>query len=302
MLHSVTRPDGDIVSFSYDALGRRLSKKYKNTITKWIWDGNKPLHEWKEDFRTGAILSNTTINENGIITWLFNEYSFAPSAKLKGEKKYSILTDHLGTPFQMYKDTGEIFWETQLDSYGKVRMFKGEEGSCPFRYQGQYEDAETGLYYNRFRYFDAGEGIYLTQDPIRLHGGLLFYSYVRDVNIYTDALGLVCTLNENDVKGKTEAEIRALAQAKGLVGFGQQDANGQYRKWKDPDPGGRQRLRIDAGHSENGVPYADPRAAVPHVHAYEADGTTPIREQGAPEVKADGTTGPDDNKHFPLNP
>jgi hypothetical protein len=24
---------------------------------------------------------------------------------------------------------------------------------CPFRYQGQYEDAETGLYYNRFRYY-----------------------------------------------------------------------------------------------------------------------------------------------------
>ncbi|MBK6381136.1 MAG: RHS repeat protein [Chitinophagaceae bacterium] len=57
-LASVIRPDADIVSFAYDALGRRLSKKYKNTVTKWIWNNTKPLHEWKEHAKTGAKLSN----------------------------------------------------------------------------------------------------------------------------------------------------------------------------------------------------------------------------------------------------
>lgn len=190
MLQSVKRPDGETVSFLYDALGRRISKKFKNTNTKWLWDGNKPLHEWKENASTGAILSNTTVNEDGIITWLFNEYSFAPAAKLKGDKKYSIITDHLGTPYQMYKENGEILWETQLDSYGKVRMFKGEEGSCPFRYQGQYEDIETGLYYNRFRYYDATEGNFISQDPIGLLGGIKLYNYVFDPNTWLDELGL----------------------------------------------------------------------------------------------------------------
>lgn len=109
MLQAVTRPDGDIVSFTYDALGRRLSKQYKSTVTKWLWDGNKPLHEWKEHAQTGQKLSNTAISEDGIATWLFNENNFAPTAKLKGEKTYSIVTDHLGTPYQMYKDDGENF-------------------------------------------------------------------------------------------------------------------------------------------------------------------------------------------------
>ena len=41
---------------------------------------------------------------------------------------------------------------------------------CPFRYQGQYEDSETGLYYNRFRYYSPDEGMYISQDPIRRAG------------------------------------------------------------------------------------------------------------------------------------
>ncbi|SUB89296.1 Cell wall-associated polypeptide CWBP200 [Porphyromonas macacae] len=45
--------------------------------------------------------------------------------------------------------------------------------NCPFRYQGQYEDEETGLYYNRFRYYDPNAGNYISQDPIGLEGDLL---------------------------------------------------------------------------------------------------------------------------------
>ena len=111
------------------------------------------LHEWKEHALTGAILSDTSVDSDGIITWLFEEDSFAPVAKLKGEKKYSIITDHLGTPSQMDNEEGKLFWQGSLDSYGRMRMERGETGSCPFRYQGQYEDKEIGLYYNRFRYY-----------------------------------------------------------------------------------------------------------------------------------------------------
>ena len=45
------------------------------------------------------------------------------------------------------------------------------KGFIPFRYQGQYEDIETGLYYNRFRYYSPESGTYISQDPIRLAGG-----------------------------------------------------------------------------------------------------------------------------------
>ena len=48
MLSKVVRPDGATVQFTYDALGRRLTKTYRGHKTHWIWDGNVPLHEWVE--------------------------------------------------------------------------------------------------------------------------------------------------------------------------------------------------------------------------------------------------------------
>jgi RHS repeat-associated protein len=191
MLIGVIRPDKAEISFTYDVIGRRLSKQFKNTITKYIWDGNILLHEWKEHAQTGEKLSDKSIGgDNNLVTWLFDADSFAPAAKIKGDKQYSIVTDHLGTPCQMFKSDGSLLWECELDSYGKIRVEKGEKVSCPFRYQGQYEDNETGLYYNRFRYYSAEDGVYLSQDPIRLRGGLKLYEYVHDTNDFVDILGL----------------------------------------------------------------------------------------------------------------
>ena len=183
-LIKVTRPDGAEVSFAYDALGRRLWKKFKNTITKFVWDGNTILHEWKEHVLSGVLL------DEAATTWVYETNSFAPAARIKGDKRYSVVTDHLGTPAQLYKEDGELFWEGELDSYGKLRMEKGAPGSCPFRYQGQYEDAETGLYYNRFRYYNPDEGLYISPDPIGLAGGPSPYGYVNDPCGLIDPLGL----------------------------------------------------------------------------------------------------------------
>jgi RHS repeat-associated protein len=73
-----------------------------------------------------------------------------------------------------------------------VRTFAGRSLSdCPFRFQGQYEDAETGFYYNRFRYYDPSIGAYLSQDPIGLAGGFELYNYAFDPNTWIDEFGLL---------------------------------------------------------------------------------------------------------------
>ena len=41
-----------------------------------------------------------------------------------------------------------------------------------FLHQGQYLDTETGLAYNRFRYYSPETGAYISQNPIRLEAGL----------------------------------------------------------------------------------------------------------------------------------
>jgi len=203
MLSKVIRPDQTEVTFAYDALGRRLWKKYKKTITKFVWDGNKPLHEWKE-FDT----KDSSADE--IITWVFNEGNFAPAAKIKGDRKYSIISDHLGTPIQGYNEQGGLIWQREIDSYGKAKMQRGETGFCNYLYQGQTLDTETGLAYNRFRYYSPEEGMYISQDPIGLAGNNpTLYGYVKDPNSWLDILGLaVCNDNMKVAKDSSEPEVR----------------------------------------------------------------------------------------------
>ena len=114
--------------------------------------------------------------------------TFVPAAKLVANGEcFSIVSDYLGTPQQAYDKNGEKVWEQELDIYGRQR--KRPFAFIPFKYQGQYEDAETGLYYNRFRYYDPNAGSYISQDPIGLEGDTLnLYNYVVDNNDGNDPL------------------------------------------------------------------------------------------------------------------
>ncbi|MBI0473517.1 RHS repeat-associated core domain-containing protein, partial [Pectobacterium parmentieri] len=53
--------------------------------------------------------------------------------------------------------------------------------------------AETGLYYNRHRYYDAESGQYLSPDPIGLLGGIRSQGYVHNPLEWVDPLGLAAT-------------------------------------------------------------------------------------------------------------
>ncbi|MDB8991036.1 MULTISPECIES: RHS repeat domain-containing protein, partial [Bacteroidales] len=197
MLKKVIRPDGRPVEFRYDALGRRTAKQYFGKVTHWVWDGNVPIHEWS--YRISDMQPDK--EENGpskeptedITTWVFEVGTFVPTAKIQEGKQYSIVSDYLGTPIQMYNELGNKIWECTLDIFGEVTNFEGNSlNDCPFRYQGQYKDEETELYYNRFRYYSQEIGGYLSQDPIRLAGNNpTIYGYVRDTCTNTDPFGLM---------------------------------------------------------------------------------------------------------------
>jgi RHS repeat-associated protein len=134
------------------------------------------------------------------ITWLFEPDTFEPLARLQGDRRESIVCDHLGTPLAMFDAAGTQTWSLDLDIYCQVRELGGTREACPFRFPGQYEDTETGLYYNRFRYYDPEAGGYICQDPIGLAGGNpTLYGYVRDPMVWVDKLGLKgCTVKPPD--------------------------------------------------------------------------------------------------------
>ena len=206
MLKKVIRPDGRPVEFRYDALGRRTAKQYFGKVTRWIWDGNVPIHEWR--YKTTEIQPDEKGESfqkepiENITTWVFEEGTFVPTAKIQEGKQYSIVSDYLGTPIQMYDEQGNKTWDCTLDIYGKVLAIdKGTEFDCPFRYQGQYVDKETKLCYNRFRYYEPEIGNYISQDPIGLSAGERFYSYVKNVNLCIDIFGLVAKEFDIDTYG-----------------------------------------------------------------------------------------------------
>ena len=74
------------------------------------------------------------------------------SAKIVGERRYSIISDYLGTSVEAYDEEGQRVWARELDIYGRTRSEVGEVGFIPFLYQGQYLERETRLAYHRFRY------------------------------------------------------------------------------------------------------------------------------------------------------
>jgi RHS repeat-associated protein len=198
MLAKVTLPQGKDVKFNYDPLGRRIAKQYKGKVTRWLWDGNVPLHEWNYEGEyppglsidaTGSLKEEQEPVEN-LITWIYEQGSFVPCGKITGEEEYSIVSDYLGTPTHAFNSKGEKVWERELDIYGAVRKEIGQKRLVPQLYQGQWVDNETGLAYNRFRYYDNESGMYLSCDPSGLNGGYNSYCYVSDSNFWSDVFGL----------------------------------------------------------------------------------------------------------------
>ncbi|WP_338846789.1 DUF6861 domain-containing protein [Massilia sp. W12] len=107
-------------------------------------------------------------------------------------------TDHLGTPRELSDAQGRLRWQASYQSWGNLLQVAYSEISAPcwlpqlqpLRFQGQYYDAETGLHYNRFRYYDPDIGRFISQDPIGLAGGNNIYQYAANPISWIDPLGL----------------------------------------------------------------------------------------------------------------
>jgi RHS repeat-associated protein len=64
-----------------------------------------------------------------------------------------------------------VIWSGKYQAYGNLTALDVSEIDNPLRFQGEYFDAETGLHYNRHRYYNPGTGQFLTPDPIKFAGG-----------------------------------------------------------------------------------------------------------------------------------
>ena len=124
--------------------------------------------------------------------------------------------DHLGTPIAAGDENGKTVWQATYKAWGEITGEKVSDRhsvNIPFRFQGQYYDEESGLHYNRFRYYDPEIGRFISQDPIGFAGSDNFYEYALDPNMWIDPLGLKkrsgsCTLNRR-LKGTVGDRMQA---------------------------------------------------------------------------------------------
>jgi RHS repeat-associated protein len=191
-LLSVARPDGDVWRYGYDALGRRVRKTGPGDEVCFVWKGNVPVHELSGEGEKWT-------------SWIFAQASFVPLAQVRNGDVYSVVTDHLGTPQEMVDGFGRIAWGIRSKAYGEKVLETTDGISCPFRFPGQYYDAESGLHYNRCRYYDPETARFIQSDPLRLASFANFYLYASNPVGWIDPWGLAAC-HDSGERGRIAAE------------------------------------------------------------------------------------------------
>ncbi|WP_335953231.1 RHS repeat-associated core domain-containing protein [Acinetobacter higginsii] len=209
--------------YRYDALGRRIQKRSKHHHTGeeqnviYGWDGNTLTFESNDQITKHYVyekdsfvpLLQAIYREPMELVqtpdWTDQPYHIAkdllwrktaPAKNLDDICFYHC--DHLGTPQEMSDTQGQMVWKAEYKAWGErvsaklaSNFFENSEiVTNNIRFQGQYFDEETGLHYNRYRYYSPYVGRFISKDPIGLLGGNNNYAYAPNPVEWVDPLGL----------------------------------------------------------------------------------------------------------------
>ena len=195
------------------------------------------------------------------------------------DKLYYYHNDINGAPLRLTDEAGNIVWNVHYDIFGKIDKLKINEVHNPIRMQGQYEDEETGLYYNRYRYYDPVISAYVGQDPLGLGAGENVYSYVKNSFGWIDPLGLCSKKSGSSTETKNDDFAKETflpdkyyennhAPMQGTPGdrfdFKRLGSSGKIEESRVIyDKGGKQIYRTDYSDHNNRFHHTDP-----HLHEY----------------------------------
>lgn len=164
-LTEVDLPNGEVVNYKYDALGRRIQRTTTSGANeRYVYDGNDVLLDLNADWS----VATTYLNGPGIDNHL------RQTSATSGISYY--LTDHLGSTAALTDATGNIVEQLAYDSFGN----SSGSSLTRYTYTGREFDADAGLYYYRTRFYDPQGGRFISEDPIGLIGGLNQYAYVEN--------------------------------------------------------------------------------------------------------------------------
>ncbi|OBY75706.1 RHS repeat-associated core domain-containing protein [Acinetobacter gyllenbergii] len=219
--------NGKVTEYGYDVFGRRLYKKSSNQdFTLFGWDGDLMIWESSQNsnhpensytkhyvYEPDSFIPLIQAGYQGFIQLIetpdYSEYLNKPYSVYKDpiwssdtrknrvalEQTVFYHCDQVGTPQTLSNAAGECVWEITQDTWGTALEIQMLNKDNPFeqsnlRFQGQYYDNETGLHYNRYRYYEPYSARYISKDPIDLYAGLNHHAYVINPTLWVDAQGL----------------------------------------------------------------------------------------------------------------
>ncbi|MFF8275430.1 putative T7SS-secreted protein [Streptomyces lateritius] len=197
-LTSVTTPDGTVWRYTYDPLGRRISKQSLLETVHFTWDGPTLCEQTTE----GITL---TWDHAGLRPLAQTERRTDPDST--DERFFAIVTDLIGTPTELVDESGELAWRTRTTLWGTTTWNRSATAYTPLRFPGQYFDPESGLHYNHFRYYDPESARYLSTDPLGLAPAPNPATYVHNPHTWSDPRGLSPCLFHNRMPDELEGEL-----------------------------------------------------------------------------------------------
>jgi RHS repeat-associated protein len=171
-----------VAEYAYDYQSRRITKAVGSSVTNFVYDGWNPIAEFSgtalsKSYVWGMDLSGSMQGAGGVGGLL---------SVNDGLETYFSTFDGNGNVSEYVDSTGTVVAHYEYNAFGQATPSTTNTKSFTHQFSTKQLDAETGLNYYGYRYYDSANGGWLGRDPIDEHGGLNVYGFV-----YNDALNYV---------------------------------------------------------------------------------------------------------------
>ena len=179
-LLQVKLPDGRVIDYYHDPLGRRIAKAVNGTITeKYLWQGLTQLL---------AVYDGAN---NLLMRFEYADARMSVAMSRSGTTYY-LTYDQVGSLRVVTNSAGSVIKRVDYDSFGNILNDSNPTFEIPFGFAGGLYDRDTGLVHFGFRDYDSDIGRWTAKDPIGFGGDDVdLYGYcINDPLNLIDPLGL----------------------------------------------------------------------------------------------------------------
>jgi len=212
--------DGRMVTYGYDATGRRVSRA--DGADTWGYLYGNPAKR----FQVTAVRA-----PSGALDVYWYDAVGCLVAIQRGEAWYYVATDHVGTPRVVWDAEGTPVKVLAHDSFGHPTADSNPDFPLAVGFAGGLADPATGLVRFGLRDYEPAAGRWTAKDPIGFDGSdPNLYGYVRNDPVnFVDPTGLQEEAAGTEPSGGTgSGGINVLGREPGTSGI----------EWKEPSPGG----------------------------------------------------------------